>query len=188
MTRRFPVGSMAARAASATRGVQAELRAPLTPEQKKAKRERQQQETERQARQFTVMCQQYGVPSFVREFEFREGRDSRFDFAWPAHRIALEVDGGIFAQHGHGNMVMFAKDLEKLNAASSAGWLVFRCAPGYKDITRHRKSTKTGLPTPTPIYSVPALCSFTTLKLIRDAIEDRRDRERSPLDPSPLED
>ncbi len=149
-------------------------RAELTPEQKKAKRERQREETERQARQFTIMCERYDIPAFVREHPFRTGRDSKFDFAWPTFRIALEVEGAIFIGGAHNRPNRFAADIEKYNAAASDGWLVFRCAAGYKDIVRHRKSEKTGLPTPTPIYAVPALCTFTTLKMIRDAIEDRQ--------------
>lgn len=143
------------------------------------KRQKQKEETERQARQFAIMCEQYGVPLFVREFEFRTGRDSKFDFAWPAFKIALEVEGAIFIGGAHNRPNRFAADLEKYNAAASAAWLVFRCAAGYKDIVRHRKSAKTGLPTPTPIYAVPALCTFTTLKMIRDAIEHRQ-REEHP--------
>jgi len=37
-----------------------------------------------------------GLPEPVVEHLFEVGRKFRFDFAWPAQRVALEVQGGLF--------------------------------------------------------------------------------------------
>lgn len=141
---------------------------PPTLEQLK-KQERREQ-TEREARQFIAMCEGAGLRTPMREHVFRDGRGSAFDFAWPDYRVALEVEGGIFARQGHGSMVRIAMDMEKYNAAAERGWLVLRCVPGPKDITRWRTSKRTGGRTPTPIYSVPGLCTFTTMRMIENAM------------------
>lgn len=158
------------------------VKLPLDPpEVAQAKKELREQkrkanlaETERTAAIFLQMADGYGLGIPVREYEFRTGRDSAFDFAWPAEKVALEVEGGIFAKQGHGAMVRIATDMEKYNAAAAAGWLVLRCVPGEKDVTRWRTSKRTGLHTPTPIYSVPGLCTFQNLANIRTAMQARR--------------
>lgn len=143
-------------------------------ELRERKRKANAERSEQEARQFCVMAERYGIGIPEREYEFRAGRGSAFDFAWSEFKVALEVEGGIFARQGHGSMVRIAIDMEKYNAAAAHGWLVLRCVPGQKDVTRWRTSTKTGLRTPTPIYSVPGLCTFTNLKNILSAIEMRR--------------
>lgn len=59
-----------------------------------------------------------------REYRFHDVRRFRFDFAWPQYKIAVEVDGGVFAPGGGRH----AKDpdREKLNLAAECGWFVFR--------------------------------------------------------------
>lgn len=60
----------------------------------------------------------------VVEYVFAPPRQWRFDFAHVAERVAIEIDGGVSKPGGgrHGQ----DGDREKLNAASQAGWLVFR--------------------------------------------------------------
>lgn len=60
-------------------------------------------------------------------FDKEIGRRHRFDFAWPDHRIAVEVDGGQWVAAGGRH----AKDpdRDKLNIAASMRWLVFRFSP-----------------------------------------------------------
>ena len=65
------------------------------------------------------------LPDPKREYRFDPSRRWRFDFAWPAYRVAVEIDGGIYAgckSHTHGPDI--AKDQEKRNAAVELGWRV----------------------------------------------------------------
>jgi hypothetical protein len=79
-----------------------------------------------------------GVPSLFRalalplpvpEYEFDAARRWRFDFAWPALRIALEIDGGLFSDGAHNRGAAIVAAHAKLNAAATAGWRVFYCTP-----------------------------------------------------------
>lgn len=56
-------------------------------------------------------------------------RDWKFDFAFPAHRLAIEVDGGVWTNGGHTRGSGFIKDMRKLNAAAVRGWRVLRYTP-----------------------------------------------------------
>ena len=52
-----------------------------------------------------------GVDGFTQEYRFHPARRWRFDVAWPAQRIAVEVDGGQWipgtgeAVRAHGELV-----------------------------------------------------------------------------------
>jgi len=59
-----------------------------------------------------------------REYRFHETRRWRFDFAWKAHKIAVECDG-IAKQAGGGRHNTDA-DRDKINTATMNGWKVFR--------------------------------------------------------------
>lgn len=69
------------------------------------------------------------APAPVAEYPFDAeiGRKHRFDWAWPAQRVAVEVDGGGYAFRGgrHNSDA----DREKLNIAASLGWRVYRFSP-----------------------------------------------------------
>jgi len=65
-------------------------------------------------------------PKPRREFRFHQTRQWRIDFAWPAYRVAVEVDGGIFLKRGHVGGVQFAADAEKHNAMVMMGWRLLR--------------------------------------------------------------
>ena len=72
----------------------------------------------------------FGLPPFQPEFRFHPTRRWRFDYAWPAQRVALELDGGsaIFGRHSRpGGM---RADFEKLNTAAVMGWTVLRVLKG----------------------------------------------------------
>lgn len=62
----------------------------------------------------------------VKEYKFHPGRKWRFDYAFPALRIAVEIDGGVWTYGRHNNAKGYIGDMEKLNAAASMGWLVLR--------------------------------------------------------------
>ena len=66
----------------------------------------------------------HGIPQYVEEYRFNPPKRSRFDFAWPLFKIAVEIDGGQWvAGGGRHNQ---DKDREKINRASALGWTVIR--------------------------------------------------------------
>lgn len=71
-----------------------------------------------------------GIPEPHPEFKFHPTRKWRFDLAWPDHKIALEIEGGIWTggRHSRGG-IGFLKDMEKYNEAGKLGWRIFRCTP-----------------------------------------------------------
>jgi len=110
------------------------------------KTRRNQQRAETLARAFVELCRQRGLPVPEREHRFAApDRQWRFDFAFIAQRIALEVEGGIYVNGRHTRAQGFVKDVEKYNAAALRGWRVFRTMPAQ-------------------------LCSDETLTLIAEAL------------------
>lgn len=69
------------------------------------------------------------LPTPDRELKFHESRKWRFDFAWPLHMIAVEVQGGTWNGGAHGRGSGLAKDREKLNTAQVMGWAVLQFGP-----------------------------------------------------------
>lgn len=57
------------------------------------------------------------------EHAFDPERKWRFDFAFPSHRIGIEIDGFGF---GHQSVVGLSADNEKQNRAVELGWRVLR--------------------------------------------------------------
>lgn len=83
-----------------------------------------------------------GLPPHVTEHRFAEGivqyerKDGRmdtrrwaFDFAWLDHKVALEVEGGIYIGGGHSRGKGMRKDMDKYNNAALLGWRVLRVQP-----------------------------------------------------------
>lgn len=69
-------------------------------------------------------------PKLVEELAFHPKRKWRFDFAHPASKTAIEIEGGVWSGGRHTKPAGFTKDCEKYNAAAAAGWTVFRLT-GY---------------------------------------------------------
>lgn len=68
------------------------------------------------------------------EYQFDDTRKWKFDFAFPAVKIAVEYEGGIFMQRsGHNSHTGIQRDIEKYNRAQALGWKVIRCTA--KDYT-----------------------------------------------------
>lgn len=70
-----------------------------------------------------------GLPEPIPELKFHPNRKWRFDFAWPTHGVALEVEGGVWSGGRHSRGSGFIKDMEKYNTAAQMGWKVLRCVP-----------------------------------------------------------
>ncbi len=66
------------------------------------------------------------LPEPEREYRFMPPRMFRFDFAWPAAMVALEVEGGIYSGGRHTTGPGFTKDCEKYSEAALRGWKVIR--------------------------------------------------------------
>lgn len=78
---------------------------------------------------FERMLASAGLPPPAKEHRFDPIRRWRFDYAWPAEKVALEVDGGVWTGGRHTRGAGFIKDMEKLNEAVVAGWRVVRVVP-----------------------------------------------------------
>ena len=63
------------------------------------------------------------------ELKFHPTRKWRFDYAIPEHRIAIEVEGGVWTGGRHTRPAGFLKDITKYNQAALLGWRVFRVTP-----------------------------------------------------------
>jgi very-short-patch-repair endonuclease len=79
---------------------------------------------------FTACIIASGLPRPIAEHRFHEARKWRFDYAWPEQRVALEIEGGVYTGGRHTRGKGFEKDCEKYNAATLAGWRVFRVTTG----------------------------------------------------------
>ena len=64
------------------------------------------------------------LPQPLREFRFAPPRKFRFDFAWPAQKVACEVQGAVWAGGRHTRGGGAEADAEKLSLAAVAGWRV----------------------------------------------------------------
>jgi hypothetical protein len=70
------------------------------------------------------------LPLWQQEYQFDRKRRWRFDFAWPQHLIAVELEGGTWTNGRHTRGAGFEKDCAKYNAAALVGWRVGRFTAG----------------------------------------------------------
>ena len=61
-----------------------------------------------------------------REYRFCPPRRWRFDFAWPARILAVEIEGGVWVRGRHSRGQGVQGDAEKYNAAAVGHWRVLR--------------------------------------------------------------
>lgn len=71
-----------------------------------------------------ILTSPLGLPDPVPEYRFHATRDWRFDFAWPDQLVAVELDGGTWAQGRHTRGAGYRADCVKANTAQMAGWIV----------------------------------------------------------------
>lgn len=76
--------------------------------------------------QFALQVRAIGLPEPVREFKFHETRKWKIDFAWPALKLAVELEGGIWTGGRHTSGAGWIKDAEKYNELSLMGWRLLR--------------------------------------------------------------
>ena len=71
-----------------------------------------------------------GIPQPILEYKFAfPERKWAMDYAWPAQKVALEVEGGVWTKGRHTRGTGFLRDMEKYNRATLLGWRVVRCTP-----------------------------------------------------------
>ncbi len=120
---------------------------------------RKQTEAEKEARRLAVIAKRdaffaklklAGLPIPKHEYLFAKeiGRKELFraDYAWPNHKVALEVDGGVWTQGRHTRGSGYVKDIEKRNLYALAGYRLIVCVP-------------------------TTLCSKETIQLIKDVLK-----------------
>lgn len=78
---------------------------------------------------FVLLCRAELKLELQKEFKFHPVRMWRFDYASPEHKVALEVEGGVWTQGRHTRPQGFLEDIEKYNQAALAGWTVLRTTP-----------------------------------------------------------
>jgi len=78
---------------------------------------------------FLLMLKARKLPIPVQEHRFHEVRKFRLDWAWPEHKLGLEVDGGVWTGGAHGRGTGIVRDQEKTNLAATEGWRILRVMP-----------------------------------------------------------
>ena len=66
------------------------------------------------------------ITGYEREYRFHPCRQWRFDFAWPAQKVAVEVEGGTWIAGRHNTGTGMENDCEKYAEAMCLGWIVLR--------------------------------------------------------------
>ena len=64
------------------------------------------------------------------EYRFHPVRRWRADYAFPAERILVEIDGAVYVRGRHTRGKGFEADLEKINAATAMGYRCLRYSTG----------------------------------------------------------
>ncbi len=71
----------------------------------------------------------YGLPQPEEELVFHPTRKWRLDWGWPAWKLGVEQDGGLFIRGRHSRGAGRLGDYEKARAAIVLGWRVGRFSP-----------------------------------------------------------
>lgn len=66
------------------------------------------------------------LPKFEEEYRFLSDRRFRFDFAFPEHKLGVEVEGGCWTNGRHTRGSGFINDCKKMNLATLNGWRLLR--------------------------------------------------------------
>ena len=76
-----------------------------------------------------AMLKQAGLTAPHTEFRFDSVRRWKFDYAIPAHRVAIEQEGGAWTGGRHVRGTGFLLDCKKYSEAAAQGWLIIRVPP-----------------------------------------------------------
>jgi very-short-patch-repair endonuclease len=78
---------------------------------------------------FTGIIRSMGLPAPVAEHRFAPPRRWRVDFAFPEHKLAIEIEGGYAIQGHHVRVRGFLRDIEKYNTLALHGYALLRFTP-----------------------------------------------------------
>lgn len=101
----------------------------LPPEKRKRLQAARREASEQARESFTRWCIAGGLPAPVAEHRFHPIRKWRFDYAWPTHLVALEIEGGVFVGGRHNRGAGFREDLAKYSEGAALGWRIVRTLP-----------------------------------------------------------
>ena len=82
---------------------------------------------------FQNLCRSMAIPIPEPEYRFAPPRRWRIDWAWPTHKVALEVEGGVWSGGRHTRGKGFLGDCEKYNTLACMGWRLIRVTPQMMD-------------------------------------------------------
>lgn len=78
---------------------------------------------------FTMACWSHLKLCVKKEYRFHKTRMWRLDYAIPEHKLAIEVEGGVWTGGRHTRPQGFTNDMEKYNTAARMGWRILRVTP-----------------------------------------------------------
>jgi hypothetical protein len=85
---------------------------------------------------YQLRCQGDHFPLPERQYRFHDTRKWAFDFAWPFHGVAVEIEGGIHTNGRHVRARGFSDDCVKYNEAALLEWIVLRLTEVHlRDLT-----------------------------------------------------
>lgn len=70
-----------------------------------------------------------GLPKPEWEFRFHPERKWRFDLCFVEHKLAIEIQGGLWTRGRHTRGAALLKEYEKLNAAAALSWRILFVTP-----------------------------------------------------------
>lgn len=65
----------------------------------------------------------------MREYKFHPTRRWRIDYFFPEQKLAVEIEGGVWAYGRHNRAASFLKDMDKYNAMALMGIHLLRFTP-----------------------------------------------------------
>lgn len=71
-----------------------------------------------------VRLERHGIPLGEAQYRFVPGRLYRFDRAWAAQLVAVEIQGGLWVNGAHSRGSGVERDCVKLSIAAALGWRV----------------------------------------------------------------
>ena len=75
----------------------------------------------------------------MREYKFHPTRRWRIDYFFPEQKLAVEIEGGVWAYGRHNRAASFLKDMAKYNAMALMGIHLLRFTPQqWRSLEAHR--------------------------------------------------
>ena len=71
---------------------------------------------------FAFQLDSAGLTGYIREYQAIPGRRFRFDFAFVAERLLVEINGGTYTRGGHSTGLGIKRDYIKQNLCQLAGY------------------------------------------------------------------